>query len=286
MPRPLFPLATSTRYSGYVELSLVSKFSHVIEMIRPLIVVAVSILGISSAAFCGFALNALPGFLYLVDSGMYASFVAALFFYLVAAIAIGRLCVMLVSAWLGQLSVIVNRSDKNSRRRTRILMWSVMSRSPIALEHASIGLSLALFAFLYLGWAGAFAYFTIVAILCFGGFFLLYRFKKQVMAVVRPPFDSEELLKLIAEKKVSFTVSTTIAALAFSLGVIKAEVIFEQERVWICNNNTSFNGAIIGRSLGGLIVVLHDEEGDLQSVKVVEPRAEGFSFSATRAGCH
>ncbi|WP_306152718.1 hypothetical protein [Roseovarius sp. MMSF_3281] len=262
------------------------KFSHVMEMIRPLIVVAASILGISSVAFCGFALNALPGFLYLVDPGMYASFLAALVFDLVAAIAVGRLCVMLVSALLGQMSVIVNRSDNNSRRRTRILMWSVMSRSPIALQYASIGLSLALFAFLYLGWAGAFAYFMIAGILCFGGFFLLFRFKRQILGVVRPPFDSEELLKLIAEKKVSFTVSTTIAALAFSLGVTRAEVIFEQEGVWICNDTTSFDGAVLGRSLGGLVVVLHDDEGDPQSVKIVDPKAEGFSLSATRAGCH
>lgn len=261
------------------------KFSHVMEMIRPLVVVAVSILGISSVAFCGFALNALPGFLYLVDPGMYASFVAALFFNLVAATAVGRLCVMLLSAFLGQMSVIVNRGDKNSRRRTRTLLWSVMSRSPIALQYASIGLSLAVFAFLYLGWAGAFTFFMVFALLCFGGFVLLFRFKRQIIGVVRPPFDSKELLKLIAEKKVSFTVSTAIVALAFSLGVTRAEVILEQERVWICNDNTSFEGAIIGRSLGGLVVVLHDNEGDPQSVKIIDAKAEGVSLSVTRAGC-
>jgi len=264
----------------------VGKFSHFMEMIRPLIVVAVSILGISSVAFCGFALSALPGFLYLVDPGMYASFVAALFFNMVAAIAVGRLCVMLVSALLGQTSVLVDRSDKSSRRRMRIFMWSFMPRSPIALHYASIGLSLAVFLFLYLGWAGAFVYLMVVALVCFGGFFLLFRFKRRIMGVVRPPFDSEELLKLIAEQKVSFTVSTTIAALAISLGVARAEVVLEQERVWICNHNTSFDGAIIGRSFGGLVVVLHDDEGDLQSVKIIDPKAEGLSLSATRSGCH
>lgn len=260
------------------------EFSHLMKMIRPLIVYAVSILGIASIAFCGFVLIALPEFLYLVDPRMYASFIATLSFNAASAIGIGRLCVVLMSAFIGQMSAPRVHGDRSFGRKRRIIYWLFMSRSPVALQYTSISLSLVAFAFLYLGWHYAVFYLIWLTLAFLGGFVFIFRFRRRVIHVIFPSLNSAQLLKLIAERKLTFTVSTIITALAFSLGMAKAGAILGKEKVWICDVNISFEGTIIGRSSDGLIVVSQD--GDHQNIRIVSIEAQAYTLSITNSGCH
>lgn len=236
-------------------------------------------------AFCGFALTALPSFLYLVDTSLYASFITVLVFYAVAAIALGRLLMMLLVAFLGQLSIVTVRGEKKIARFRRLAISIVISRSPIALQYSSIAITFVAFAYMYLGWKYAITYIFIFIVISYGTFTLLFRFRRQIQTFVRGPKNREGFMNLVSQPKVAFVLSTVLAALAFSLGMTKANAVFVQEKIWICGTENSFEASVIGRSFDGLVVVIYDSEGELQRVSIIDPKTEGLSFTGIGSDC-
>lgn len=232
--------------------------------IRSYLILALSAISFGTFAFCGYIVTALNHYFFLVDAVLFGSFIFELGLYFFLGQAASRVFIVSVVAFVSQLSVLVVRGDKNSRRAERILFANLYSYSPVPFQVVAIITGFFAFIFFYLG-NSYIEFFFGVLIILWSTSASLFRFRHSLIRFLRRP-NSRLALSLLSRPKIAFVISTAWITLAFLLGYLKAGELPDQNHAVLCNGGNNLVGHVVGRSREGLVFVETGEDGKVVTV--------------------